>query len=78
MERHRHHSVHEVYLEQGTGQGTPRARDRAREAAGARQDDERGGDQMWRARRFVIGTISNASTVDMCTWPLIDSIDQML
>ena len=54
LERHRHHSLigirhpmigdrqhdpeHEVYLEQG-------ARDRAREAAGPRQDDERNNDQ---------------------------------
>ena len=53
--------MHEVYLKQGTGQGTPRARDRARETAGAvdplgdeqdddqdatdRQDEERDEDQ---------------------------------
>ena len=47
--------MHEVYLEQGTGQGTPRARDQAREAAEARQDeesdDERGDDQDASARQ---------------------------
>ena len=37
--------MHEGYNEQGTGQGTLRARDWAREAERAREGDERDGDQ---------------------------------
>ena len=40
LERHRHHSVHEVYLEQGTGQGT--AGSRQGEESGDERDDDQG------------------------------------
>ena len=64
LERHRHHSVHKVYYEQGTGQGTLQARDQARDATGARQDDERDDDQdAIDPRRDIQGRLRRASNV---------------
>ena len=56
--------VHEVYDEQGTGQGTPWARDRAREAAGARQGYERDSDQNTNDPGARLRRAPNVNTAD--------------